>query len=186
MPDRARILVVCTGNICRSPYLHQRLNLGLAGTGIEVSSAGTGSLADYPMDELMAAHLGEFADPDFRARQITAEHVLDADLVLTATRNHRTLVTRLAPRALAYTFTAIDFAQLATHVPEADLAAGGALHNSSIPERVAHLRAMRAKVPALPPEQSDIPDPFRQSAHEYAKAAALIDAITPHILRVLR
>jgi hypothetical protein len=45
------ILVVCTGNVCRSPYLERRLRHELAGTGIAVESAGTKALAGLEMDD---------------------------------------------------------------------------------------------------------------------------------------
>ena len=44
------ILVVCTGNVCRSPYIERRLRHELAGTGIEVTSAGTRALVGHDMD----------------------------------------------------------------------------------------------------------------------------------------
>ncbi|WP_170144128.1 hypothetical protein [Calidifontibacter indicus] len=46
----ARILVVCTGNICRSPYIERVLATQLAGRGYTVESAGTRALVDYPME----------------------------------------------------------------------------------------------------------------------------------------
>ncbi|HSP60467.1 MAG TPA: low molecular weight phosphatase family protein, partial [Ornithinimicrobium sp.] len=53
-----RILVVCTGNVCRSPLVERLLQDGLDerwGTGrFVVRSAGTGALVDHPMDERSA------------------------------------------------------------------------------------------------------------------------------------
>jgi protein-tyrosine phosphatase len=69
-PTEIRILVVCLGNICRSPMAHGVLERKLAEAGlaqhVRVDSAGTG---DY--------HLGKQADP--RARQAAAERGYELD-----------------------------------------------------------------------------------------------------------
>jgi protein-tyrosine phosphatase len=61
-----RVLMVCLGNICRSPMAEGilRQRAAEAGLNIEVDSAGT---ADY--------HVGEA--PDRRAQQALAEHGMD-------------------------------------------------------------------------------------------------------------
>jgi len=51
-PTPGRVLTVCTGNICRSPFLERALQAELDrswGRGeIEVASGGTGALAGSP------------------------------------------------------------------------------------------------------------------------------------------
>ena len=55
------VLVVCTGNVCRSPFLQLALQRQLEARrrhgepGITVTSAGTGALTGQPMDERAAA-----------------------------------------------------------------------------------------------------------------------------------
>src|SRR6266487_4367262 len=102
-----RVLVVCAGNVCRSPLAERLIRARLAaalGGGAErflVASAGTEAVAGTPMDQRAAAvarSLG--ADPDgFRAQPVSADLVAGADLVLTATREHRAAVVRLHPPA---------------------------------------------------------------------------------------
>src|SRR5690554_1527663 len=84
------ILVVCVGNICRSPTGEALLKGKLEGRGIEVSSAGLGALVGKPVDataaEVMAAagyHL-----PDHQARQLTPDMLRAADLVLAMEQKH--------------------------------------------------------------------------------------------------
>ena len=96
------VLVVCTGNICRSPMGEQVLRRAFAEAGLDgavtVSSAGTG---DW--------HIGQGAQPGAErvlaeagyptthaARQITPSMVNGAGLVLAADRGHLRALRRLA------------------------------------------------------------------------------------------
>ena len=122
------ILFVCTGNICRSPLgerlLHARLRatLGDRAQTFAVGSAGTHGWEGAAMDPTAAAELVRLGgDPtDFRGRQLTAELIAAADLVLTATRVHRRAVLGELPEALRRTFTMTEFAHLVTDAETAD------------------------------------------------------------------
>ncbi|WP_322613546.1 arsenate reductase/protein-tyrosine-phosphatase family protein [Dermacoccus abyssi] len=165
-----RILVVCTGNVCRSPYIHLRLAAELDGLGIEVTSAGTGALVGYPIDQGSAALLGAVGvdSSAFRARQLTVQMVEDADLVVTATRAHRRLVVQEAPSALRKTFALIDFADLIEGV---DKSAVETQRGATLVARlVAAAGARRHLVHARPgDEDADIVDPFKQGAQVFAR-----------------
>ena len=114
------VLLVCTGNICRSAlgerlgraYLHEAL--GDAATELHLDSAGTRARSGsdmHPDTALVLVGLG--GDPDgFTARQLDADMVAGADLVLTLTREHRRTVLELVPRALSRTFTLREAAAL--------------------------------------------------------------------------
>ncbi|HYC37676.1 MAG TPA: low molecular weight protein-tyrosine-phosphatase [Usitatibacter sp.] len=104
MKDRIAVLVVCTGNICRSPtgegvLRHLVEKRGLAGR-IAVASAGT---HDY--------HVGECPDPratrhakkrgydlsPLRAAQVTREDFQRYDYILAMDRTHLRLLKGMAP-----------------------------------------------------------------------------------------
>ena len=66
-PNTKRILLVCTGNICRSPLAAALLERALVERGIEgiaVTSAGTGCMAALDADKyLERAEAEPFVEP---------------------------------------------------------------------------------------------------------------------------
>jgi protein-tyrosine phosphatase len=120
------VLLVCTGNICRSA-LGERLGrayladvLGEDAGAVQLVSAGVQAVvgsAMHPDSALVLRGLG--GSPDgFVARQLVDDMAIDADLTLTMTRQHRRDVLRMAPRALARTFTLREAAGLLDIVGE--------------------------------------------------------------------
>ncbi len=186
----SHVLVVCTGNICRSPLLERILQSALDdrwGSGaVSVRSAGTMGLQGSAMDERARAQLGLFGGDGagFVARRLTPAMVAGADLVLTATREHRALVAQAHPRALRYAFTYRDFADLSAHLEEADLptAADGPTWVREITATVAACRGRRA---TLPPADADVVDPYGRQDHVYETMSSQIRTATPSVVRAL-
>ncbi|PRX28374.1 protein-tyrosine phosphatase [Meinhardsimonia xiamenensis] len=95
------ILVVCVGNICRSPVGERLLQARLAARGraLEVASAGIGALVGHPADEtaarVAAAHGVDLSG--HRGRQFTAELGAAHDLILVMEPWHRREIASLAP-----------------------------------------------------------------------------------------
>ena len=112
-----RIVTVCTGNICRSPYaqllLAHRL-VEIRPGAFEVSSLGTSALIDQGVDPGSARLLeaAGIAYHGFLARQISEQLLADIDLVLPLTVEHRRLVLSYAPQLLKRTFTLKEMARL--------------------------------------------------------------------------
>jgi protein-tyrosine phosphatase len=97
-----RILVVCLGNICRSPTAEAALVEALADAGIhhvEVDSAGTGSwhLGDPPDPRMAAAAAEEGLALRGTARQVTRADFDRFDLILCMDRQNLADVVALAP-----------------------------------------------------------------------------------------
>jgi len=99
-PKTTKILLVCTGNICRSPLAAALLQRALTERGVEgmdVSSAGTGAWDGAPVSEgayLVGLERGLDLSAH-RARLLTRELIEQADLVLTMARHHRARVDEL-------------------------------------------------------------------------------------------
>ena len=97
-----RILMVCLGNICRSPMAEGILRHKAQENGwnIEIDSAGTG---DWHAGESPDARAMEFMDEQgisirkLRARQIRQQDFYDFDLILTMDAENYTNVMRIKP-----------------------------------------------------------------------------------------
>ena len=96
------VLVVCVGNICRSPMAEVILRDALKGnSGIKVSSAGVGALVGYPADE-HAVSLMEERGLDLSghaARQLTPQLVSENDLILVLESGHKRVIDANEPAA---------------------------------------------------------------------------------------
>ncbi|MEP7035204.1 MAG: low molecular weight phosphatase family protein [Dermatophilaceae bacterium] len=193
MGQEAKILIVCTGNICRSPFierlLQRRLDERRAGPerAIEVRSAGTSALAGWAMDEAAAEQLVAYGgDPaGFSARALTPDLIAESDLVLTATRTHRGSVSAMYPKALRRVFTFADFAVLVGEVDGLD----APVPNTDPQGWVAHVTeeaaAKRGLKPPLDPAQADIVDPFGRPDAVFAAMAQQVVASMPAVVRAL-
>jgi len=181
--DSFRILFVCTGNICRSPFaeiLTRHLLIGkLGGNGAAafcVASAGVSAVVGsgmHPQTRAELAPLGLHTWPSeqFVARQLVPPIVEEADLVLTAQRHHRSAVAELAPAALSTTFTLREFARLLNTVDGRQLP-------TEVPVRARQLvqaaRQQRGMVGPASRDHEHLPDPVGQPQSVHHLTAMLI------------
>ena len=181
-PRRFRLLFVCTGNLCRSPFarFHTRALLDMRlgprwASWFDVASGGTGAVVGAEMHPMSRAQLGPLAThPDvaaFRARQLPARDVELADLVLTVSRSHRSAVLELEPRALRSTFTMREFARLLEGVDHTALPPDPRERAHAL---VAAALAERGQGAPVDPEDDAIPDPIQGGVEEHAEAARRI------------
>lgn len=124
-----RVLMVCTANQVRSAMAERMLRHALAEVApqlpVAVSGAGTRTIDGLLIFPEAAAEL-ELRGIDasgFRSHALIDSDVRQADVVLTATREHRSDVLERVPLALKRAFTLLEFAALVEVVP-ADLPAG--------------------------------------------------------------
>jgi protein-tyrosine phosphatase len=121
----ASIIVVCTGNVCRSPIaeglLRSILQARFGDAAPSVASAGTagwvGSGAD-PDSIRTASELGIDISAH-RARQLRADEIRSARLVLAMAGEHREAAARSVPEAGRVSFALKELVGLLEALPEA-------------------------------------------------------------------
>ncbi|MFA0067601.1 protein tyrosine phosphatase [Vibrio breoganii] len=93
------ILVVCIGNICRSPIGEELLKQALPNK--QVTSAGLGALVDKPADfnSIAVSEQNGHDLSNHIARQINTKMIADNDLILVMEKGHIDAITKLAPAA---------------------------------------------------------------------------------------
>lgn len=188
-PERVRLLTVCTGNICRSPYAAALLRAGLDWVrpgAFEVTSAGTHALVGNRMDAGSARLLGArgIADDGFRARSLNHPMLRDQAVVLVMESRHRELVIDEAPALHRRTFTILAFAAALDAV-------GSHAEWSSLLETAGadDVRSRWSAVPGIlaahaPKRRSadNVPDPFTKGDAAFDRMAA---TITPAVRTIV-
>lgn len=166
MPDAPfEILVVCTGNICRSPAAEYLLRAVLDDS-VRVSSAGTGAVVGAPMDPQMVAQMPVPSD-DFRAAQLTPRMLEQAGLILALTREHRSRIVSTSPLALRRTFTLREFARI---LDLSELGFGAPDAGAFLRDAVPLAARLRTSAPAASPDLDDIADPYMKDDDAFTQA----------------
>lgn len=179
-----RVLLVCTGNVCRSPVAEVLLREHWAGArDVSVSSAGTRALVGEPIyppiRKVMAAR--NLPDLPFAATQVTPDLIAAADLVLVMTREHRAAVVALHPASVRRTFTLREFARIAP-LGEPALGAG------SIGRRLAALVPVTARLRGrarASAAEDGIEDPFERGSSACRSVVDRIGAAVDDIVGIV-
>jgi protein-tyrosine phosphatase len=174
---RPAVLVVCTGNLCRSPMFEAVLRAGLGErrAPVGVLSAGV-SAVDRPIDPRTLQVIERWGlrtetGLDFgahRARKVRPAWLRRADLIVAMERQHVRELVLLDPAALPRTFTAREIERFSSHsgiaahdVTAADLRSWAAGMHSR--------RSMRDLMSTS--GRYDIVDPLRASDDAFAACA---------------
>jgi protein-tyrosine-phosphatase len=155
---RFTILMICTANICRSPMMEILFRDRLDPQRFEVASAGVRGWDAAPVDSMVVlelARLGHEAT-GHKSRALDVHHIEQADLVLTAAREHRASVLAMSPRALRKTFTLREFAALIDGV-----------ESDSLEDLVADASRRRSTAPT----DVDVPDPYMREPEVHHRVA---------------
>jgi protein-tyrosine phosphatase len=175
------ILVVCTGNVCRSPMAEGFLRKALADTlgdpGVAVSSAGTaGWEGSQAMAEAVAAAAELGVDiAGHRARRLRSGMAETADLVLCMAGEHHDAIVRATPSAAGRTFTLKELVRLLERLPEGD--------PDRVEDRIAAADAMRRGSPATGDHDDDVADPLGLPLNGYRAIAFELDDRCARLVR---
>lgn len=171
------ILVVCTGNLCRSPIAAQLLSARLVAAGFEVVSAGTRAVVGAEMPPEAAAESRRYGGnpTGHKGTQLTTQMPAVADLVLTAEAAHRRQVLELVPSAVSRTFTLRQFARLAAQLSDREFEG---LAPREVVTAVAAQRGLRSGA-----GDDDIDDPYLGTSAHYRRAGRLINEAVSGVVR---
>jgi protein-tyrosine phosphatase len=180
----AMILVVCTGNICRSPMAEGFLRRELerrAIEGIRVESSGlSGWEGSAPTPEAVEA-LAEYGldISVHKARRLTRDMVERADLVVAMSSEHREGVARLVPSAASRTFTIKELVYLLESFP-VETRQGSASHQLMASVKAAI--GLREDAPDLELLDEDIADPLGLGIESFRAAAWELESLSRRLV----
>nr|WP_276584303.1 low molecular weight phosphatase family protein [Brevibacterium permense] len=177
-----RILVICTGNLFRSPLAAGLLQQGfdeVAPGGFRVDSAGTVGVSGAPVTNevrSLAAEWG-FDLSGFRARRLERSDIIDADLIIGMERWHRSQAVILEPGALRRSFTLREFARIIRPFSTVD----GLTSRRRWTQLVA--QAQRSRMPhADGPDGDDVVDPHDDWSR---LSETMIDQMVPDVFDIV-
>lgn len=159
--------------------------LGRQAAAVDVSSAGTAAVVGASMEPAALAALARRGVPALpvRARSVQPGMVAGADLILTATREHRSAVARMLPQSVRRCFTIVDFDLLARAVDPAELPEGSPAGRGRLLVELAG--RLRGTVQPQPPEITDLPDPYSRPEAEFRRCAERLIELTEYWPRLL-
>jgi protein-tyrosine phosphatase len=175
------VLVVCTGNIARSPMGEALLRAHLASRGAHAHVHSAGTLAwEGPATEPARFAMSErgLDISDHRSRPLTGALVAAADLILGMTRSHVWGVHAFDADADDRTFLVAELPRLGARV-------GPRRDGEAVRAWAARAAAERAPGSVAGRGEEEVPDPFGERPAVYEATADRLDRATRAIAELL-
>jgi protein-tyrosine phosphatase len=181
-----KVLIVCTGNICRSPIAHGLLHDRARRVGedwLEVRSAGTwGRSGSGATPEAVSAAAGLGVDIEaHRSSRFNDDMAKWADLIITMTTEQAAEVLQESPEARAKTFTLKELVSLLGSLPPR---AAETRPKEGLTKRIGEADHARSSGHSLPADL-DVADPLGLSETVYLAVANELEGLVDDLLREL-
>lgn len=180
-----RVLIVCTANAIRSPFVEHLLRARLAAegySGVRVQSAGTAARPGRPAEaQLVQLARGYGLDLEPHRTRRLDESMLDPGMtVLCAANVHRRTVLDMRPELLDTTFTVREFARLLENGTET---------SGDWSELVGSASRRRTRGRRGAVEDDDLVDPIRQPPSAWSEferdAVGAVEAVVSATQRII-
>jgi len=174
------ILVVCTGNVCRSPIAEGFLRAALArrkGPDVpEVTSAGTAGWdgSGAMPESVQAARERGVEIGTHVARRLEAEYASDADLIVAMAAEHRDAIVAWAPETVDRVFTLKELVRLLESMAPVT-------SNTDLLTRIAAAAERRREGFPGNPLDDDVVDPLGMPLDSYRAIAWELDEWTERL-----
>ena len=195
------LLFVCTANVCRSPLAAATAaSLLPDSASVLVTSAGTRAALGGALCSSAAGELSRHGvhDAVHSPRQLDADRIRSAALILTAETSHRGQVIRLDPTARSKTFTVLEAIALGRGMEQRPARTGedrASAIGPDLPTVAALLNSARGRLAPPPPEPrrlfarprsaADIADGHQESRRAHARTMHLVTDSVRELVSVI-
>jgi len=172
------IMMVCTGNLCRSPMAAALLarRLAVLGVTVPVRSAGMLGEGNPPFPEVVSV-MGSYGIEIglHRSRVATADDLAGASLVLAMTREHLRYAVTTEPGAWPRAFTLKEIVRRGEQI-------GPRRPDETFADWIERVHAGRDRMSLLGySAEDDVADPAGGPLHAYAETAGLLDRLVTRL-----
>ncbi len=170
-----KVLIVCTGNTCRSPMAQAMLTQMVQDKElrVEVESAGVSAFGgDAPTPQAEQAMKGYGLDiSTHRSRAVHVDMLAECDLILTMTSSHKQQILRVLPDMADKIFVLGEYAKYLEQENQT------VIQNSTLIDQKSNMN------PDVDTSKWDVSDPYGQLVDSYIKTAREIKGLLAAIVR---